>query len=175
MSEETEKKTCKYCGEPVGAGKMVYCSRRCQNQFYNRRSARVKALQKVKKVCPVCHEEFESGNSQQIYCKDQCRDLGRCITKTCEVCGNEFLGRRWSSYCGRACKAQAQHERAIERHEARKADKPKKVNISEMELYRKLDRVVMAAYEKGDEYEKAKIRALNPKMFAETEMEAACI
>jgi len=87
-----QKLSCSYCGKEYEARyipKIPYCSSECRK----RDNA---------KVCPICEKSFIPLRKTQIYCSKKCVDEQRHResvvkrTRTCEVCGKEFVMRSMS-------------------------------------------------------------------------------
>lgn len=154
-------RVCECCGGPLKVSQKLFCSPSCA---YAGRAKR-KCGKQV--VCAQCGEGFVSTVNQK-FCSSECRDKSRLVARVCVTCGVGFMGRPWQINCSRECKGKARgvinRERARKAAEAR-ALKPRKVSMSEVELFSKLDRVVLGAYERGDVWERARIRALNPGLF----------
>lgn len=94
--------------------------------------------------------------------------------RKCEQCGVE-IGRKWAQFCDpcRAERARKNSARTAERKRTQHANRIKtpsearaaqvrKINTAEAEIYRKCIPVIVAAYQRANEYDRAKIAALNP-------------
>lgn len=82
-----QKLICSYCGKEYKASyvpKVPYCSTECRKRDNT-------------KVCPVCGKAFMPHRKTQMYCSKKCADEQRHQessarrTRTCEVCGKEFV------------------------------------------------------------------------------------
>lgn len=65
----------------------------------------------MKKICPICNEEFETNIPSQIYCSKYCSNKRRRLKaknkefhKICECCGKEFTTKSNVKYCSEECK-----------------------------------------------------------------------
>ena len=65
----------------------------------------------MKKICPICNEEFETNIPNKIYCSAYCSNKRRSLKvkdkefhKVCECCGKEFVSKSNAKYCSDECK-----------------------------------------------------------------------
>lgn len=96
------------------AGKKKIQWKHENDQTWKNREKREKQV--LHKVCPRCGREFETDNSQRVYCSNQCKNKvaqkefhqrhKAVLTITCAICGKKFTstdGRR--KCCSSECTA----------------------------------------------------------------------
>lgn len=103
-------------------------------------------MNEEKGICPVCGNEFKKIRRSHIYCSKKCanyasqkkfkereKELGkeqiiriRNSKKICAYCGQEYLGKRNSRYCSKACSRLMLFRKDMEKAKQTKADRSAK-------------------------------------------------
>lgn len=108
LHNATRQKTklmCEVCGreyEGFATGRNKFCSPQCANSVRNKRMEK-------EKVCAVCGQKFKSRRPGVKFCSPTCANIARATpptTKTCPVCGQEFIASKKHSqqiYCSTSC------------------------------------------------------------------------
>jgi len=120
----TKRENCKNCGEKITAlGKRLYCSEKCEHQFYYKHSP------VGKNVCKFCEKEFKPNRRNQIFCSPDCRKNckkerdakfyedknGTKWEGSCRTCGKELdkgVGGHLR-YCSKKCKGKYERKNRI--------------------------------------------------------------
>lgn len=54
--------------------------------------------------CVMCEKVFKTNRINAKYCSDYCRKISRYVESTCTVCGERFLGRKFTKTCSSSCR-----------------------------------------------------------------------
>ncbi len=115
-------------------------------------------------ACKYCGKPFSDDDKRTYFCSPVCKSLARKnaepkIQKNCATCHKPFMTNNKSVCCGDPCLEIHNRQKRTEYEQ-----KTRVINDKSQRLVAALDRVVLHAWQKGDDDERAIIEFHNPKM-----------
>lgn len=123
---------CVFCGEPLGKGRVKYCSSFCARKDRNIKQGRISHSEILTKNCCVCGKEFETWRSRQQCCSEKCRNEYKRIREANRD-RKEQERKKYLKKHPNARTAEERHKEHVEREKVKSAERERKKEDREKE------------------------------------------